>query len=100
MGAVFDSTCMVWQETCGDRGSCWVYNSKQLSVRVFIMAVVVKSACVMFFSMALCFYKAPPGECHEKNVSLSENTDVTTDSAMAAPSEEHNGSRDEKTSVQ
>lgn len=26
-GSLVDSACLVWEEVCGDRGSCWVYSS-------------------------------------------------------------------------
>jgi organic anion transporter 4A/organic anion transporter 4C len=80
MGAVFDSTCVVWQEKCGGRGSCWVYDSVQLGFRVFIMAVIVKLMGAMFFTMTLCFYKAP---IENTDTSLSDNTEETTDSVAA-----------------
>ena len=80
MGAVFDVTCLVWQETCDGRGSCWIYDSKQLSIRIFIMGVVIKSVSATLFTMALCFYKPPPKEKTDKDVSLSDNTDNKTDS--------------------
>ena len=30
-GAVLDSTCEIWQEECGSRGNCWLYNNSKLS---------------------------------------------------------------------
>jgi Organic Anion Transporter Polypeptide (OATP) family len=26
-GAVVDSACLVWEETCGEQGACWLYDS-------------------------------------------------------------------------
>ena len=26
-GAVIDSACLIWEEKCGHKGNCWVYDS-------------------------------------------------------------------------
>lgn len=31
MGALIDSACSVWQETCGETGNCWFYNIDRFS---------------------------------------------------------------------
>lgn len=28
-GSAIDSTCLVWEQSCGKRGSCWVYATDQ-----------------------------------------------------------------------
>jgi len=33
-GAVIDSSCLVWEQSCGKRGSCWVYATDQFRYRL------------------------------------------------------------------
>lgn len=53
MGALFDASCEFWQEQCGDRGNCWVYQNEDLSLRIF---GVVSSARVLSVIFAICTY--------------------------------------------
>lgn len=27
-GAVVDSACLVWEKSCGEKGACWLYDTK------------------------------------------------------------------------
>ena len=61
VGALFDSSCLYWQEECGDRGNCWVYDNHDLSLRIFgLMLGVRLLSCVfavctwVFFDVTLC----------------------------------------------
>ena len=29
-GILTDSSCLVWEEVCGDTGACWIYNAQDL----------------------------------------------------------------------
>ncbi|RWS22490.1 solute carrier organic anion transporter family member 4C1-like protein, partial [Leptotrombidium deliense] len=29
-GAIIDSSCLMWDEKCGKRGNCWVYDNEKL----------------------------------------------------------------------
>jgi len=66
MGALFDASCEFWQEQCGDRGNCWVYNNEDLTLRIFVFSTSVRilssifAICVwIFFDVTLCsHYKA------------------------------------------
>lgn len=40
IGAIFDSACILWQDECGDRGSCWVYENTRLSVGALSSALI------------------------------------------------------------
>ncbi|XP_071510809.1 solute carrier organic anion transporter family member 4A1-like [Diadema antillarum] len=54
-GAVIDGSCLLWQDSCGVRGSCWIYDSQGLAWRVTVIAVVMKlfGACLNFTSLML-----------------------------------------------
>jgi len=61
VGALYDSSCLFWQEECGDRGNCWVYDNNDLSLRVFALMLGVRilsaifAACTwVFFDVTLC----------------------------------------------
>ena len=43
-GAIFDSSCILWQYECGSRGNCWEYNSTSLMVRLFSYTFTVCAA--------------------------------------------------------
>ena len=61
MGALFDASCEFWQEQCGERGNCWVYNNEGLSLRIFgvigsarILAVIFAICICVFYDVTLC----------------------------------------------
>ena len=50
-GAIFDSTCILWQYECGSRGNCWEYNNNSLKYYLFSYTFVVcaaRTVTVMF----------------------------------------------------
>ena len=50
-GALFDASCVYWQEECGNRGNCWVYDNEDMSLRSFCVSMGVRIVSVLF---ALC----------------------------------------------
>uniref|UniRef100_K1QEF8 Solute carrier organic anion transporter family member n=1 Tax=Magallana gigas TaxID=29159 RepID=K1QEF8_MAGGI len=36
LGAILDSTCSVWQESCGAKGNCWIYDKWPLGIRLML----------------------------------------------------------------
>ncbi|XP_067681617.1 solute carrier organic anion transporter family member 4C1-like [Haliotis asinina] len=62
LGAILDSTCEVWQSSCGDSGSCWVYNNYSMAYRVLAWWAVLKVVSIIFYGLASKVYKAPPDE--------------------------------------
>ena len=61
IGALFDASCLYWQEDCGDRGNCWVYDNEVLSVWMFIVCAGIMTLSLtfafcawLFFSVILC----------------------------------------------
>ncbi len=39
-GGLFDSACIYWQDECGRRGNCWVYENTDLSERALSVGVI------------------------------------------------------------
>ena len=61
MGALFDASCEFWEEQCGERGNCWVYNNEDLSLRIFgvigsarLVSVICAICICVFFDVTLC----------------------------------------------
>lgn len=55
-GALFDVSCVYWQEECGDRGNCWVYDNEDLSLRMFGVSIGVRVLSVTFAFCTWLFY--------------------------------------------
>ncbi|XP_070533600.1 solute carrier organic anion transporter family member 4C1-like [Ptychodera flava] len=93
-GAIIDSSCLVWQETCGTTGSCWIYDNREFGVKWFIVGVVFYILCIVFYFLALLTYKAPDetkAEAKEgiaigsKEDTLDEKKDITLVSVNRLP---------------
>ena len=61
-GIVFDTACLVWQEKCDGRGSCWIYDTEFLAAGIFWACVVVKLISSLGFLLALILYRPPPAQ--------------------------------------
>ena len=59
LGAILDSSCDVWQETCGMRGSCWIYRKWDLGIRVILWWMGTKCVGVVLLLLAAFLYKPP-----------------------------------------
>lgn len=58
-GSAFDAACTVWQETCGERGSCFFYNTKYLGYYMLVTAGSIKFGACVFMLLAWKLYKTP-----------------------------------------
>ena len=56
---IFDASCLVWQESCGERGACWIYDSESVSKGITSALVITKSSSCICAVIALCLYKKP-----------------------------------------
>ncbi|KAK3092949.1 hypothetical protein FSP39_009291 [Pinctada imbricata] len=59
LGAIIDSSCDVWQETCGSRGNCWLYRKWDLGVKVMLWWMGTKFVGVILLFIASKVYKPP-----------------------------------------
>ncbi|XP_070533588.1 solute carrier organic anion transporter family member 4C1-like [Ptychodera flava] len=59
-GIALDSSCILWQTNCGQRGSCLIYDNFQFGLRFFLMGCGLKVFTLTFCLLCLCSYKAPP----------------------------------------
>lgn len=68
-GAIIDGTCLVWQEKCKERASCWIYDNEALSRNFFVILVCVKTLAAIMFILAYKFYNPPADKL--PNVSMT-----------------------------
>ncbi|KAJ8308424.1 hypothetical protein KUTeg_013298 [Tegillarca granosa] len=68
-GYVIDTSCSVWQDLCGEQGSCWFYDRQEMSWRLFTWWCAVKVFSGTTFFLSSLFYKPPP----EKPVSVKND---------------------------
>ncbi|XP_069117597.1 solute carrier organic anion transporter family member 4A1-like [Argopecten irradians] len=73
LGALIDSACSVWQETCGKTGSCWTYQKFDLSLRLMAWMATLKFMGVIFTLIAYKVYKSPSTN---KFDDMSKSTDI------------------------
>ncbi|CAC5369902.1 SLCO4A [Mytilus coruscus] len=72
--AIF-SSCDVWQDTCGEQGSCWIYNKSDLGLRIMVWWICLKVLGFIFLFLAAKFYK-PRKESTEIKVTQPESDKV------------------------
>lgn len=52
-GALTDASCIVWEERCGDRGSCWLYDLQKLRYLIHgVTTALILIGCVFMACMA------------------------------------------------
>ncbi|XP_072028946.1 solute carrier organic anion transporter family member 4C1-like isoform X1 [Amphiura filiformis] len=89
-GATLDTSCLLWQETCdGDQGSCFLYNAKTISWKMFLLGFGFQFTALVFFLMALWSYRSPDDDVEAKD---NENKTIgKTDSELTADhADDHN----------
>ncbi|XP_008841467.1 solute carrier organic anion transporter family member 4A1 isoform X2 [Nannospalax galili] len=69
-GWVIDKTCLLWQDQCGNQGSCFVYQNAAMSRYLLISGLVFKVLGLLFFTTACFLYKAPLGSSDGLEASL------------------------------
>ena len=93
-GALFDSTCMLWQDKCDTKGSCWIYNNYKLSWRIFTLTICLKTASLFFYTLAHTVYRPPPEKevIAEREVREDQElNDAPMDTVPVTPDDSNNG---------
>ncbi|XP_060065618.1 solute carrier organic anion transporter family member 4A1-like [Ylistrum balloti] len=65
LGYIIDSACKVWQDVCGETGSCWIYEKSDMGIRIFIWWCLVKSFSIVCYFLAQYFYRQPNDTTNE-----------------------------------
>ncbi|XP_022244931.1 solute carrier organic anion transporter family member 4C1-like [Limulus polyphemus] len=47
-GAIVDSSCLVWEETCGETGNCWIYDSEKFRYSLHGASLAFLTLSVIF----------------------------------------------------
>ena len=67
-GAIVNTTCRLWEMTCGERGNCWIYDVDKFRQSLWGMLVVFNSLSTLFAVFALL---ALPFTLKTKKVSIA-----------------------------
>jgi hypothetical protein len=58
-GVVIDSTCLVWQDSCGEHTSCWIYDNASVGRNFFLLLMGLKLLSTLLYMLAYIVYKPP-----------------------------------------
>lgn len=78
-GYLVDSSCVTWEESCGQRGSCWIYNGRDFSKKFHFavattLAVAGVSQLVIFTKARLINIRDEDSEAPPQSDSKEEHT--------------------------
>lgn len=59
LGQVLDSSCLVWEEVCGECGSCKIYDNASMAKYMTILFAIPKAFSIICLILALFTYKPP-----------------------------------------
>ncbi|XP_012944388.1 solute carrier organic anion transporter family member 4A1 [Aplysia californica] len=92
-GYVIDSACDVWEDNCGSRGSCWVYRSSDMGLRILVWWITLKAMGMIFYILASVVYKPPAKEDKDDDTFATIGKDnLAYISGDLEPNPAHNGS--------
>ncbi|KAK7884699.1 hypothetical protein WMY93_027822 [Mugilogobius chulae] len=58
-GSMVDRSCLLWQDKCGEQGSCFLYKNTDMSRFTLIAGIVYKILATVLFLLASLVYRAP-----------------------------------------
>ncbi|KAL4217712.1 Solute carrier organic anion transporter [Mactra antiquata] len=71
-GNLIDMTCKLWQTRCEEKGSCFFYDNRQMSLNMMGIILSAKSLSTVFFFVALFLYKKPAGSNRQSDDTKEE----------------------------
>uniref|UniRef100_I3K284 Solute carrier organic anion transporter family member n=1 Tax=Oreochromis niloticus TaxID=8128 RepID=I3K284_ORENI len=80
-GSVIDLSCLMWQDKCGEQGSCYLYHNSAMSQYTLVAGILYKVLGTIFFLLASILYQPPP----ESPQSSCENTDHSMEHVSDLP---------------
>lgn len=84
-GAVVDSTCLFWEDNCGEPGACRLYDPEKFRMMFHGLTALIMLGA--FFVDALVCYKASSVKFHNDNDETPIET-KTTDETVVPPNPE------------
>ncbi|XP_057684482.1 solute carrier organic anion transporter family member 4A1-like isoform X1 [Corythoichthys intestinalis] len=92
-GSMIDISCLLWQDQCGEQGSCYLYQNSAMSQYTLLAGVIYKFLGVIFFMLASILYQ-PPSESPQSSHGSSDHetcdksdfpVDLATDVVIVNP---------------
>uniref|UniRef100_A0A3Q3BFD5 Solute carrier organic anion transporter family member n=1 Tax=Kryptolebias marmoratus TaxID=37003 RepID=A0A3Q3BFD5_KRYMA len=78
-GSVIDISCLLWQDQCGEQGSCYIYQNSAMSLYTLIAGIIFKVLGTGFYLLASVLYKPPPESPQSSCESTDHGTEHTSD---------------------
>ncbi|XP_067856884.1 solute carrier organic anion transporter family member 4A1 [Heptranchias perlo] len=72
-GSVIDISCLLWQDQCDERGSCYIYQNSAMSKYLLIAGIIYKVLGTLFYFIALLLYKPPNSALNSSNMDNGES---------------------------
>ena len=82
-GSLIDTTCLLWRQTCGERGDCLLYDKDRFGNNIFAITAAFKlGAGVFYFAMWLLLRRQDAAKVNIDALTLGSdpNIDVTRSS--------------------
>uniref|UniRef100_A0A8C0XLE5 Solute carrier organic anion transporter family member n=1 Tax=Castor canadensis TaxID=51338 RepID=A0A8C0XLE5_CASCN len=76
-GWVIDKACLLWQDQCGQQGSCFVYQNTAMSQYMLTAGLIYKMLGFLFFATACFLYKPAPGSSDGMDASLPSQSSAS-----------------------
>ncbi|XP_077990558.1 solute carrier organic anion transporter family member 4C1-like [Glandiceps talaboti] len=86
VGAIIDSSCLLWQEVCDERGSCWIYDNFAFGLKFFVVGISAFLLTIIVVIAALLVYKPPPAD--EKGIEVKDKETTIRNSTSRQTMEE------------
>ncbi|XP_023149195.2 solute carrier organic anion transporter family member 4A1-like [Amphiprion ocellaris] len=80
-GSMIDISCLLWQDQCGEQGSCYLYQNSTMSQYILVAGIIYKALGTIFYLAASILYQPPP----ESPQSSCESTDHGTGNLSDLP---------------
>ena len=84
-GAIFDSVCILWQNECGERGNCWLYDNAKLSYYVTALAMPCQFIALLLFFLSWLTYPKKKQESKEETELPNDKNATDKDAAIEVP---------------
>ncbi|XP_029995169.1 solute carrier organic anion transporter family member 4A1 [Sphaeramia orbicularis] len=79
-GSVIDISCLLWQDKCGEQGSCYLYKNSAMSQYTLVAGIIYKVLGTIFFLLASILYQPPPespqSSCESTDQGIGEMNDL------------------------
>nr|XP_002731063.1 PREDICTED: solute carrier organic anion transporter family member 4C1-like [Saccoglossus kowalevskii] len=78
IGAVIDSSCLLWQEVCGDSGTCWIYDNHEFGLKFVVIGAIGTGIAVLCCLGGLLTYKPPPEPSKDEKLDSANGEPLST----------------------